>query len=192
MKYKLTKSTSLTLCLILITGLMVGLPGCLSEPTAPSDTAPSTGNSSALLAGTQSWQMQAYLVDQNGAVLEQMELPVSYTAWTEENGTFFCLCKFSYPEGTMSQFSGPLALENAAYPYGCLEGFSQEKGMDAGAPAPFYASFDPQLCAFIIDFDDDQNVYLLAVKDSACSAAQLWQHFQGFFAIRPENFPSVH
>jgi hypothetical protein len=52
-----------------------------------------------------------------------------------------------------------------------------------------YFGLDYAKGCVIIDFDDEKDVYLIASIDSNADMAALWTHFQGFFDIRPEQWP---
>lgn len=136
------------------------------------------------------WSMQAALVNNKGEVLETMELSAEVMVW-DQNGREYYSLNFSYPEDIYNSVSGVMPYPDDENAYTCCYGIGTEKGLEGKSAALFYVGFDLAYEAFIVDFDDGQDVYLIAYRSADADLSTLWTHFQDFIAmVQPTTEPT--
>ena len=134
--------------------------------------------------------VSAVLVNDQGEVQENLELTVNAMTW-EEDGRGYYNLRFDYPETVHNSGQGVLPYGDYEYPYTCSNGIGVEKGPEGKHAWTYYVGFDPEMGSFIVDFDDGENVYLIAYWGANKDIPALWDHFRDFITMRPENFPNV-
>ena len=137
------------------------------------------------------WNMTAVLVDQQGQVQITMELTAKVKAWKQEGELYYALY-FHYPETIFNSVSGVIPNADQEIPYHCCGGTGAETGVAGKRAASFYAAFDLVKECFIADFDDGQDVYLIAYKNLNADLDTLWAYFQDFIEMRPDEFPEIN
>lgn len=137
------------------------------------------------------WDMTAALVDDQGQVLETMELTAKVKAWEQEGEVCYAL-NFHYPETIYNSVTGVVPDAQRGKPYNCCAGTGTETGVDGKRGPSLYTAFDPEKGCFIADFDDEKDVYLIAYKDPNGDLYSVWSYFQDFIKMRPEEFPKVY
>ena len=206
------RSTLVLIALFLVVAWAVS--GChISEPTVPSTPAPqlSVPTSSAnqtvpTVPGAETmpvivkenWDMQAVLVNEKCEVLDTVKITAEVKVWDEpyyDDYHFYDLF-FWYPENEYHQARGYVP-PNAAgdsgngYTYKLTHGFSGVKGDIDSLPTGMYACFDFENKCFIAEFQEKEGVYLIASTDPDADISALWEHFQGFFELRPDEWPTI-
>lgn len=156
--------------------------------TADDPTEPSTDETTTLPDNT--WAMGAVLVNNQGEVLESLELTAKVMIWEQEGRESYSL-SFTYPEDISNSGGGVMPYPEDENGYTCSSGVSIEKGPEGKHTGSYYVGFDAEKECFIVDFDDGEDVYLIAYRSPDSNISDLWDHFQDFFAMRPENFPKV-
>ena len=143
-------------------------------------------------SGKFQWDLYGCLVNEKGEVQENAELSMKVITWDIEDGSDEFAVRFYYPADTIYyDVSGTLLDENSQYTYACRPGFGGEKGSDVVANYLIYFGLDLENECIIIDFDDGQDIYLIASTDPDADISALWEHFQGFFELRPDEWPIV-
>ena len=135
------------------------------------------------------WTMQGAWVDANGKAGEKVELKLKGTVSLEQNGESTYRVTFTDPDGKIAY--SVLGVLGSEYSYTCSHAMGTEKGVDSFNLKMYsaYIGFDYAKGCVIIDFDDDQDVYLIASIDAKVNLDQLWAYFQRFFDIRPKKWP---
>lgn len=183
----------------LILSVLLALAMLLSACAAggPGETTASTTESTAASSiediqfpVNTAWNMTAVLVDQQGQVKETMELTAKVKAWEQEGEIYYALY-FHYPENIYNSVSGVIPNTDQGKPYNCCGGTGAETGEAGKRAASLYAAFDLVKECFIADFDDGEDVYLIAYKNPNADLDALWAYFQDFIEMRPDEFPKV-
>lgn len=159
-----------------------------TEPTTKPTTEPTTEPT---IMPDNNWTMCAIVVNDKGEVQETMELTAKVMIWEQEGRGYYSL-SFNYPENIYNSGGGPLPYPENENDYTCCSGVRTEKGTAGKRAGPYYVAFDLDNECFIVDFDDGEDVYLIAYREPNADNSELWNHFQDFFTMRPENFPSVN
>lgn len=137
------------------------------------------------------WNMTAVLVDQQGQVQETMELTAKVKAWKQEGELYYALY-FHYPETIFNSVSGVIPNADQEIPYHCCGGTGAETGEAGKRAVSLYAAFDLVKECFVADFDDGQDIYLIAYKNTDADVDALWAYFQDFIEMRPDEFPEIN
>lgn len=182
------------LSVLLTCCLLMGIYGCHKQPDTTDTEEPSTSmQQTDLTPGTKEleWTMQGAWVDATGKAGEKVELKLKGTVNLLEDGESSYRMTFTDPEEKVAY--SVLGVLGSEYSYTCCHAMGTEKGADSLNMKMYSAYFglDYAKGCVIIDFDDEKDVYLIASIDSNADMAALWAHFQGFFDIRPEQWPQV-
>ena len=181
--------------ILMISMLCATLSGCHKQPdtTTAGPAEPSTPTqqtkpteSSVPAANKYQFEMVGALVNAQGEVQEKVTLSVSCNAWTDTDGWANWKVEFNYPENYFIEVLLGRNPNNPERPWYCTSGFCQEKG-----------SKDMQLCwigidfkgRMIVDWNDEKDVYLIVSTASDANLTELWADCQGFFDVRPEQWP---
>ena len=156
------------------------VPTETTEPTTVPTTVPSEST-----APDNRWSMQAVWVDRQGNILETTELTAEVMIWTQDDGGTYYSINFSYPAEMGNGASGVIPADEQDGPYYCCSGSNNDM-------VAFYCAFDPDLESFIVDYDDEKDEYLIAYRSDDHTVSELWNHFQDFFNLMPEDFPTVY
>ena len=162
-------------------------PEPTEAPTSEPQTEPTVEEIQLPLNDT--WDMTAVLVDDQGQVQKTMELKAKIKVWEQEGEVCYALY-FHYPQDVYNSVSGTVPNADRGIPYNCCSGFGTETGAVGNRAASLYAALDYVKGCFIADFDDNQNVYLIAYKNPNTDLDSLWAYFQDFIQMRPETFVS--
>lgn len=200
---KFTSILSILLILTVLLSACAGEPEPTIVPTTEPTAAPTTDptvlpteppteppTESTGLPNNTWTNVSAILVNNEGQVLENLELTVNAMTW-EEDGRGYYNLRFDYPETIHNSGQGVLPYGDYEYPYTCSNGIGAEKGPEGKHAWTYYVGFDPKMGCFIVDFDDGEDVYLIAYWGMNDDVSALWGHFQDFIAMRPENFPKI-
>lgn len=195
MKNKLSINPIFPLVVLSLFLLVTMLFGCSNNiPTTPS-TEPTTEPTTAPTAEPtvmpdNAWAMTAALVDSSGQVLETSELTARVMIWEQEGRDYYSL-GFRYPDGIYNSTSGVMPYPEDETAYTCCSGFRTESGGQGDVTGSYYVAFDPEKECFIVDFDDGEDLYLIAYRSPDADISALWDHFQDFFTMMPDAFPQI-
>ena len=140
----------------------------------------------------QPWSMKAVLVNNKGEALETLELSLNVMIWEQEDGRNYYSATFNYPENVYNSISGVMPYPSDENAYTCCTGFGYEKGSQSSSEAIlFYFGLDLEKECFIMDIDDGQDVYLIAHTSPDADITALWEYFQPFIHMVPDQFPEV-
>lgn len=135
------------------------------------------------------WSMNAALVNQKGEVLETMTLSAEVIFW-EQDGRNFYKISFDYPDNFNNSASGQTPAPDSDDPFYWGTGSNIEKGISGKVRKGFYIGFDPETESFLVDFDDGQDVYLIADRNADLDIQDLWEYYQKHISIIPTEFPT--
>lgn len=136
------------------------------------------------------WSMQAVLVNDQGEVIEERTLEVEGYYFTDESDRERFHIEFWYTEDVQYDVEPFVPGEDDPFSYVLGTGMALRFRGDK-TPECFYTGIDLENGCFIIDFNDEQDVYLMAYLAPDTDISLLWEHFQGFFELEPDEFPVI-